>query len=69
MEVTIQNLMEARAASNGDFMKAFMDFIQYLRNLEIGIAVNAHAGLSQSLIFDLLKHSSRYEAVKTLAPN
>lgn len=69
MEVTIQNLMEARAARGEDFMKAFMEFIQYLRNLEIGIAVNAHAGLSQSRIFDLLKHSARYEAVQLLAPN
>jgi len=69
MEVTIQNLMEDRAARNDDFMKAFMEFIQYLRNLEIGIAVKAHADLSQSRVFDLLKHSARYEAVQLLAPN
>lgn len=69
MEVTIQNLMEARAARGDDFMKAFMDFIQSLRNLEIGIAVKAHADLNPRVIFDLLKQSSRYEAVQTLAPN
>ncbi|MFQ5606591.1 MAG: flagellin [Candidatus Zixiibacteriota bacterium] len=59
MEIGIENLIAAQASRRKDFMEVFAEFIRFLRQMEIGAAVRAHADLSQRRIYDLLRPPSR----------